>query len=97
MRIRREDLAGRYGNDEFLIIMPDISMEEMKRRTEDLRRSIKKELNLVYKKAPVFIKVFSGLAMFPEHGKQCGELIEATNQALREAEAAEKLEPPGIL
>ena len=83
MKSRREDIVCRYDGDEFLLILPDISVEAMERRSEDLRLDIKKGLNLIYKNESLSIRVSLGMAVFPGHGEHCGTLIGAAYQAVR--------------
>ena len=87
--LRGEDIACRYGGEEFVIVMTDIMMDEARRRADNIRnctRAItifdddKKLLQ------PVTISI--GLVLFPEHGENPETLIKAGDQALYSAKNA---------
>ncbi|MBX3036456.1 MAG: diguanylate cyclase [Anaerolineales bacterium] len=81
--IRTEDTACRYGGEEFLLIMPDVSLETVLRRAELLRESIS-ELQI---QADTFagVTISLGIAMYPQHGTTMEFLIRSADKALYQA------------
>jgi diguanylate cyclase (GGDEF)-like protein len=82
--IRTEDIACRYGGEEFLLIMPEISLEIAKYRAEELRVMIK-ELRISYQKILLTITVSIGIALFPTHGNNLNDVIHTADAALYRA------------
>jgi diguanylate cyclase (GGDEF)-like protein len=83
--IRESDIACRYGGEEFVIIMPDTSIETAHNRAETLRHEIERN-ELVYD--DVFlgaITISVGVAAYPQHGKEQDALVKAADEALYQA------------
>lgn len=86
--VRSSDIACRYGGEEFIILMPDTTLDALMERAELLRRSA------MYLRpdfmgsalGPVTISV--GVAMLPEHGTTADETIHAADQALYRSKRA---------
>jgi diguanylate cyclase (GGDEF)-like protein len=65
--IRGSDIACRYGGEEFVLVLPDASLEGTRRRAEGIREAIRR-LALSYHGKPLGkITASIGIAMFPEH------------------------------
>ncbi|MFA5111363.1 MAG: PAS domain S-box protein [Desulfobaccales bacterium] len=83
--IRREDVACRYGGDEFTLILPEASVEIACQRAEELRQGINR-LQVVYAGQPLGpVSASFGVATFPEHGSTGEELVRAADAALYHA------------
>ena len=84
-RIRREDVACRYGGEEFILIMPDASVETAQERAEYLRQAVK-QLNIrdVAPSHPE-ITLSLGVAIYPEHGNSAETIVQAADAALYRA------------
>ncbi|MHB9072995.1 MAG: PAS domain S-box protein [Desulfobaccales bacterium] len=84
-QIREDDIACRYGGEEFLIIMPGASLEVTLERTEHLRQCVKRlhELRPSQFLHPITISI--GLALFPDNGSSGSALIQAADAALYRA------------
>jgi diguanylate cyclase (GGDEF)-like protein len=83
--IRGGDVACRYGGEEFALILPDISMEDVRQRAEQLRAEIK-DMDIKYREATLeSITLSLGVAMFPDHGNTGSLLLRAADTALYEA------------
>ena len=81
-RIRPSDLACRYRGDEFLIMLPETSLEATQAQAELLRQSIK-QMDVVYKDYILdSITISCGVASYPEHGRTGKSVIEAAKVAL---------------
>jgi len=83
--VRGDDVACRYGGEEFTIIMPGASLEEGRQRAEFLRVGVR---NLAARGGGVTldpITVSIGVAVYPLHGATGEELVRAADEALFEA------------
>jgi diguanylate cyclase (GGDEF)-like protein len=86
--IRTEDIACRYGGEEFLLVMPGSSLEITRERAENVRQAVK-ALQVKYRdrflKSPT---ISLGVAIFPDHGVTAAEVIAAADAALYRAKQA---------
>ena len=82
-RLRSADIVGRYGGEEFAVILPDTSGEETARLIDELRQSFSQ---IVFQSATdSFNCAFSaGVASYPAH-RSMEALREAADRALYEA------------
>ena len=83
---RREgDVVCRYGGEEFILILPETSLEEAGQHAEELRRSVKK-LQVQHCGQPLgTITVSLGVAASPDHGNGPDEVLRAVDTALHQA------------
>lgn len=77
--IRRIDTCGRYGGEEFIIILPDTDTNGAQILAEKLRQKVV-ERRILGDKRPVTVSM--GIASYPIHGLTSQELIEKADQAL---------------
>jgi diguanylate cyclase (GGDEF)-like protein len=84
--IRGEDIACRYGGEEFLLILPGASMEIALERAESLRLAVKEmhQHNQGLKPASLSL----GVAVYPDHGDTGLQLIQSADAALYRAKKA---------
>jgi diguanylate cyclase (GGDEF)-like protein len=86
-RVREEDVACRYGGDEFVILLTETSLETAKRRARQLRDGIK-TLTVVHQGQYLTPPTVSlGAALYPDHGTTAEELLRAADDALYKAKA----------
>jgi diguanylate cyclase (GGDEF)-like protein len=79
---RGQDVACRFGGEEFALMLSDSDQEGALHRAEVLRREVK-YLNAQYQGqllGPISLSV--GLALFPDHCSAIGDLLRAADQAL---------------
>ena len=77
-----EDFCCRFGGEEFLVLLSEITKDDLKTRCEILRQRIS-ELNVYYQERPLGkITGSLGVAIFPDHGENFSELVEAADNAL---------------
>ncbi|KPU27812.1 hypothetical protein TR13x_00135 [Caloranaerobacter sp. TR13] len=80
--IRNTDIVGRYGGEEFIIILHDTEGDEGLKVAEKIRKEVE-SANLISKDYPVTISL--GVSNYPQHGKFKDELIENADKALYHA------------
>jgi diguanylate cyclase (GGDEF)-like protein len=85
--VRGEDIACRFGGEEFVIILPKASLDDAYRRAEALRDGIKAgsldEPSRLYPTATMSV----GVAAYPVHGTSVAQLILAADSAMYLAKA----------
>jgi len=81
--IREVDYLGRYGGDEFIIVLPALSENEAKFVAERFRKKISEETN------PKFT-VSIGIATYPYDGQSVKELISVADKGLYKSKSAGK-------
>jgi diguanylate cyclase (GGDEF)-like protein len=79
--IRESDIACRYGGEEFIIILPDTTIETAERRAEALRNDIS-HLKLEYKGEDIGkITISVGVAAYPQNGTKRDTLIKSADES----------------
>ncbi|MDO9226354.1 MAG: CHASE domain-containing protein [Pseudomonadota bacterium] len=87
-QVRETDMACRYGGEEFLLLLPESTLETAAERAEALRLKVH-ALELTYQQRPLGrITVSLGVAELPEHAETGDALISAADTALYQAKAA---------
>jgi diguanylate cyclase (GGDEF)-like protein/PAS domain S-box-containing protein len=82
INVRKEDVACRYGGEEFTLIMPGASLEFTKKRAEDIRRMVQ-HLQIYYHKQQLeSITLSLGVAVFPDHGSTGEAVLQVADAAL---------------
>ena len=82
---RNEDIACRFGGEEFILILPDAPLDGTRKRAESLRKAIK-QLDVDHRgKFLNKITLSIGVAAFPDHGNDAETLLRAVDQALYRA------------
>jgi diguanylate cyclase (GGDEF)-like protein len=84
--IRGEDIACRYGGEEFLVILPGASMEIALDRAESLRLAVKEMHQHHQELKPASLSL--GVAVYPDHGDTALHLIQVADAALYRAKKA---------
>jgi diguanylate cyclase (GGDEF)-like protein len=82
-----EDIACRYGGEEFCILFGESSLEETLRRTEQLRLGVSKLIVRHGGQHLGVVTVSIGVACYSIHGSTLSELIAAADNALYQAKA----------
>lgn len=80
--IRAGDVACRYGGDEFLLILPEASLEIARERAEQLCLGVHNVHVRSEIRPPQPISFSVGVASFPMHGQSVTELLRAADAAV---------------
>ncbi len=81
---RVSDIACRYGGEEFVLVMPEISIERAYERVEQLRITFE-ALQVNLGDATLRSTFSAGIAVYPEHAVTGEELMHLADQALYQA------------
>lgn len=86
--IRGEDIACRYGGEEFTLILPEGNSVVTRQRADFYKDAIQ-NLDVHFRGMPLGrITASMGVAVFPDHGRTAQALIEAADKALYRSKAA---------
>ena len=84
-QVRGEDIACRYGGDEFILILPDVSSQVTRERAE-LICEYAGQFHLQFEGQSLAAVTLSlGVAVFPEHGTTSTAILRAVDAALYRA------------
>jgi len=83
--LRKEDIACRYGGEEFCILFCESSLDDTARRAEQLRLEISHLAVQHGGQSLGEITISIGVACYPTHGKILSDLIAAADSALYQA------------
>jgi diguanylate cyclase (GGDEF)-like protein len=81
---REIDIVGRYGGEEFCIVLPDTDKDGAKLAAERIRAAVASEPLKAYD-ANLKVTVSIGMAIFPKDGLHSAQLIDHADQALYKA------------
>jgi len=85
--LRGSDIACRYGGEEFALILPETSLENVRGRAEQLREGVK-QLNVQHNgKVLGAVSLSVGVAVYPENGTTGQQVLNAADAALYQAKA----------
>ncbi len=84
-QVRQEDVACRYGGEEFVLIMPEASLDVVKARAEEIREKVPQLQVLHRGQLLESITVSLGVAMFPDHGATGEDVLRAADDAMYQA------------
>jgi diguanylate cyclase (GGDEF)-like protein len=84
-QIRGDDIACRYGGEEFILIMPEASLDVAIQRAEKLRQGVKRLQITSQGQSLGVISISLGVASFPTHGALSDVLLRSADSALYEA------------
>jgi len=85
--IRESDLACRFGGEELVIVLGECDVESALQRAETIRKAIA-ALEIDHGDHSIMVTASFGVAVYPEHGAEAQDLLQAADQALYEAKHA---------
>ena len=86
--VRAEDIACRYGGEEFVVILPEASLSMTRSRAEELWSGVQNLSVNFHGELLRAVTASVGVAAFPEHGTTLAELLRAADAALFAAKRA---------
>jgi diguanylate cyclase (GGDEF)-like protein len=88
--VRDTDVVARYGGDEFVVILPESSIEQAAFVAERVRHKIKHNAFTGGRNLRLRLTASFGVATFPEHAQSPQQLVAGADAAMYEAKAAGK-------
>jgi diguanylate cyclase (GGDEF)-like protein len=85
--LRKEDIACRYGGEEFCMLFCESTLDDSARRAEQLRHELKRLPVDLGGRQLGSVTISIGVAAYPLHGNTVGDLITAADMALYQAKA----------
>lgn len=86
-KLRSEDILGRWGGEEFLILLPGNNLHDARLAAEKFRETIE-ALTVQFEGARISVTVSQGIAVFlPDHPTQIEQCVKEADQALYQAKA----------
>ncbi|GIV65401.1 MAG: hypothetical protein KatS3mg046_661 [Bellilinea sp.] len=82
--IRQSDPCFRYGGEEFLIVLPNLSLPEGLSRADQIRQAIENK-PFLYEGNFIHLSASLGLAVYPLHGENMDALLRGLDEALYRA------------
>ena len=84
--VREIDIVGRFGGEEFCVVLPDTEMEGARVVAERIRKSAEKRLIRAYDNT-LHVTLSIGIAIYPSDGKLVEELMDKADWALYRAKS----------
>ncbi len=84
-KFRGSDIVCRYGGEEFVIILPEITLDNAQQRLEQLRIELQRMAVRQDGQSITSVTVSIGMALYPVHGRTNQGLLQAADQALYRA------------
>ena len=84
--MREIDIVGRFGGEEFCVVLPDTELEGARVVAERIRKSAEKRSIKAYD-STLRVTLSIGLAVFPTDGKLLEELMDKADWALYRAKS----------
>jgi diguanylate cyclase (GGDEF)-like protein len=83
---RQSDTAGRYGGEEFVVILPETDMEAAQRKVERLREQVANTpIALPTRGEKIRMTISAGLASYPQDGEDAAELLALADERMFQA------------
>jgi diguanylate cyclase (GGDEF)-like protein/PAS domain S-box-containing protein len=80
--VRSVDSIGRFGGEEFVIVLPEMDLEEARETAERLRRKVAEEPQPLGNDQTVPLTISVGVAVYPDHGQTASILCAAADKAM---------------
>jgi diguanylate cyclase (GGDEF)-like protein len=87
--VRKDDVFGRFGGEEFLVVLPQTSAAQAMAAAEKIRNLLANHPFPFAEKQPLgCLSISGGVAEYPRHGLDAARLLHAADEALYEAKRA---------
>jgi diguanylate cyclase (GGDEF)-like protein/PAS domain S-box-containing protein len=84
--IRTADFVGRFGGEEFLLILPELNHEKALELAERIRKQVESH-TIITQDQVIKISISIGVSTYPEHGNDVDALVKASDDAMYKAKA----------
>ncbi|MFO7584263.1 MAG: diguanylate cyclase, partial [Anaerolineales bacterium] len=84
---RHNDVACRYGGEEFVILLADTSIEVATKRADDIQQLFE-NIKIEFEGQKLQTTISIGISVYPDHGEQPEALLIQADQALYQAKAS---------
>ncbi|MBJ7274991.1 diguanylate cyclase [Marinobacter salarius] len=85
--VRSVDSVGRFGGEEFVILLPEMDRREALETAERLRRLVSDAPQPLGNGSTVALTISIGVSVFPDHGESADTLCAAADRAMYQAKA----------
>jgi diguanylate cyclase (GGDEF)-like protein len=85
--VRENDLVGRYGGEEFLILLPDSNARNSAQTAQRIRKMVQ-DLEIETSNENVSVTVSIGVSSYPQYGQDANAVICAADAALYQAKSS---------
>lgn len=86
--IRGADVVCRYGGEEFILILPNATLDQTMTRAEEIRSHVEMNMGMTLRGEEVKITVSLGVSVYDAAGDHIEDVIRAADRALYAAKAA---------
>lgn len=83
--LRDVDIIARYGGDEFVVVLPETSLDVTYRIAQRLKQSLREHTFLEAEGHPIKLTASYGIASYPDHARNKKDLIRLADQAMYRA------------
>ncbi|MEO6825549.1 MAG: diguanylate cyclase [Nitrosospira sp.] len=83
--IRESDVACRYGGEEFVLVLSEVSTDGAGKKAEGIRKAVMDLALAIRQKSLGRVSTSIGVAVYPDHGVDMDSLLRAADEALYEA------------
>jgi diguanylate cyclase (GGDEF)-like protein len=83
--LRDVDIIARYGGDEFVVVLPETSLDVTYRIAQRLKQALREHTFLEVEGHPIQLTASYGIASYPNHARNKKDLIRLADQAMYRA------------
>jgi diguanylate cyclase (GGDEF)-like protein len=90
-QVRQSDIGARYGGDEFVVILPNTSVDDARQTAEKLATAVSEASALAPNEEQVALGISIGMATCPDDSRSAGDLLEIADARLYEVKAQRRV------